>query len=327
MAYVNDDACNCNQDQVNLISPVFDLSNATSAELVFDYYYEDNLFGGYQEDADVFVSINGGTSYTPLLDLSDSGLNTWDTETIDLTSYVGNSNVIVLFRYSDGTGWLYGLTIDNVVVNAVVEVSSVQVIVNSSMPAEEYLGPNSTVHFYDPTSNSIMMTITNSSSHDFGCTTVEVDRSGDPATALVFSTNEIGEYVASKTFKITPDNPSSTANYNIDLYYQENEIAGWETTTGASRNDLSIVKVAGNNSIGDVTPANASSFTITYYSTALGAFDTDVIVSATIPNGFSGFGIGIDPGSESGCGSFVANTWIGPSTGDWHAKSSKLEFE
>ncbi len=321
MAYVNDDDCDCNQDQVDLISPVLDLSNVTAAELVFDYYYEDNTWDGNQEDADILVSTDGGSSYTEILDLSDSGTNTWDTETIDLTPYVGNVNVRILFRYSDGTGWLYGLTIDNVVVNAEVPLG-VQVIANSAMPAEEYLGPNSTVHFYDPSSNKIMLTLTNNNSHDFGCTTVEVDRSGDPATALEFSTNVVGEYVASKTFKITPDNPSTTSNYSIDLYYQEQEILGWETTTGASRNDLSIVKVAGSNSISQVTPANASSFNISYHSVSLGSFDSDVIVSATIPNGFSGFGIGVDPGPESNCVSFDTNTWVGPTTGDWHVSVS-----
>ena len=321
MAYVNDDDCDCNQDQVDLISPVLDLSNVTAAELVFDYYYEDNTWDGNQEDADILVSTDGGSSYTEILDLSDSGTNTWDTETIDLTPYVGNVNVRILFRYSDGTGWLYGLTIDNVVVNAEVPLG-VQVIANSAMPAEEYLGPNSTVHFYDPASNKIMLTLTNNNSHDFGCTTVEVDRSGDPATALEFSTNVVGEYVASKTFKITPDNPSTTSNYSIDLYYQEQEILGWENTTGASRNDLSIVKVAGSNSISQVTPANASSFNISYHSVSLGSFDSDVIVSATIPNGFSGFGIGVDPGPESNCVSFDTNTWVGPTTGDWHVSVS-----
>lgn len=322
MAYVNDDACDCNQNQVDLISPVFDLSNAVSAELIFDYYYEDNTFSGDTEDADVLVSIDGGTTYTNLLDLPDSGTNTWKTETISLTPYIGNSNVRVLFRYSDGTGWLYGLTIDNVVINADVNTSSVQVLANTGMPADEYLGPNSTVHFFDPATNNIMMTITNNSGHDFGCTTVEVDRSGDPATALVFSTNVVGEYVASKTFKITPDNPSTSANYDIQLYYQEGEILGWETTTGASRNNLSIVKVEGNNSIGDVTPANASGFIISYHSTTLSAFSADVIVNATIPNGFSGFGIGVEPESGAGCSTFVTNTWVGPATGDWHANAS-----
>jgi len=319
MAYVNDDDCDCNQNEVDLISPVFDLTNAVSAELVFDYYFEDNTYLGDTEDADVLVSTDGGTSYTNILDLSDSGTNSWDTETIDLTPYVGNANVRVLFRYSDGAGWLYGLTIDNVVVNADVVASNVQVVSNSGMPAEEYLGPNSTVHFYDPASGRVMLSLSNNSSHDFGCVTVEVDRSGDPATALEFSTAVVGEYLASKTFKITPDNPSSSATYDIDLYYQDAEILGWETTTGASRNNLSIVKVAGDNSINDVTPSNASGFTISYHTGTLQAFDADVIVSATIPNGFSGFGIGVETGGETSCNTLLTNTWVGPVTGDWHA--------
>ena len=290
MAYVNDDDCDCNQNQVDLISPVFDLSNAVSAELTFDYYFEDNTFSGDTEDADVMISTNGGSSYTSILDLPDSGTNSWDNRVVDLTPYVGNSNMRIAFRYSDGTGWLYGLTVDNIEVTADID-NGIQVDVNTAMPAEEYLGPNSTVHFYDPASGYVMLTIQNTSSHDFGCTTVEVDRGGNPASALEFSTTNASEFVASKTFKITPDNPTSSASYVIDLYYEEGEIAGWEAATGELRGVLDIVKVAGNNQISDVTPANAGSFDISYHDGTLGAFSTDVIVSATITSGFSGFGI------------------------------------
>lgn len=324
MAYVNDDDCDCDQDQVDLISPNIDLSNSTVATLTFDYYYEDNEWQGNQEEADVLVSINGGTSYTNVLDLTDSGTNTWDTQTIDLTPYIGNANVRILFRYSDGTGWLYGLTIDNVEVEADVS-NEVQVVVNSSAPAEEYLAPNSTVHFYDPTTNAIMLSLINNSNHDFGCTTVEVDRDGTPATAEEFNTTNTNEYVSSKTFKITPANTSSTATYDIELYYKESEIAGWESATGEVRDDIDIVKVSGDNQISDVTPANASSYTITYHDGTIATFGSDVIVSATVDNGFSGFGLSIpvDTGGGNDCnGMYPTNTWIGPTNGNWHSSAA-----
>ncbi|MBT8232399.1 MAG: hypothetical protein HKO66_04935 [Saprospiraceae bacterium] len=317
MAYVNDDDCDCNQNQVDLISPVFDLTGAVGAELSFDYYYEDNTWQGDQEDADVYVSINGGTSYTQILDLPASSATAFTNEVIDLTPYIGEANVRILFRYSDGTGWLYGFVIDNVEITGDF-INGVQIETNTAMPAEEYLGPNATVHFYDPTSDLIMLTITNNSTHDFGCTTVEVDRAGTTPTALEFNSAVVNDYVASKTFKITPDNASSSASYDIELYYEEAEILAWENTTGETRSVLDIVKVSGNNQISDVTPANAGSFDINYFNGTIGAFNSDVIISASIPSGFSGFGIGRPSGSGGGC-TPGTNTWVGPLVGDWHA--------
>ena len=318
VAYVNDDDCNCNQNEVNLESPVLDLSAAISASLTFDYYYEDQVYQNNPEEAEVLISVDGGVTYVLLEELA--GPDVWVVGyAIDLTNYVGQSNVKILFRYSDGTGWLYGLAVDNIKVETTAS-TAVQVAVNSTNPTEAYLAPMTTVYFYDEMTGDIMLSLNNTSTHDYGCTTVEVDRAGTNPSALQFSTANTDEYVASKTFKISPSNPSATGSYTIDLYYEEAEIAAWETATGNNRSILEIVKVAGDNKISDVTPANVSNYTISYNPATLGSFNSDVIVSSTISSGFSGFGIGkpASTTSSSSCLSFPTNTWIGGATGNWN---------
>ncbi len=313
-AFINDDACDCVQNDVIMESNSIDLSAATAASLSFDYYYEDNTYQGDQEDLDVEISIDGGSTYTLLQDLG--GVTAWTAVTIDLTPYIGQSNVTIAFRYSDGTGWLYAAAVDRVEVEINLNVE-VQSTVNTSVAAEEYLGANSTVHFYDPTSGNIMLSINNTSSHDYGCTTVEVDRAG--VSALQFSSATTSDFVSSKTFKITPTNASSSGTYDLELYYTDAEITGWETATSNNRTDIEIVKVAGNNQISDVTPSNASSYTISYNPASLSNFNADIIVSASISSGFSGFALGIPNGP---CSAILTNTWVGPASGNWHDNAS-----
>ena len=108
------------------------------------------------------------------------------------------------------------------------------------------------------------------------------------------------------------------------MYYEEAEIAAWETATGNNRSILEIVKVAGNNRISDVSPATAGNFTISYNPASLSAYNSDVVVSSTISSGFSGFGLG-KPSSNTGsssCASFPTNIWIGANTGNWNDSPS-----
>jgi PKD repeat protein len=212
---------------------------------------------------------------------------------VNLTPYIGNANVMLAFNYSDGGGFLYGCSIDNVVVTGQAA-AGIQTAVNTTAPDQAYLGPNGTVYFSDPTSSKIMMKIQNNSSFDYGCVDVMVDRQGTTPTALAFTTNNAPNYLMSKTFKVVPTNNSATGSYTITLYYKENEVAAWETATGNSRNNIEMIKVNGNSSsISAVTPANFGTFTIVDTPVTLGAFGTDVTFTSTYTTGFSGFGMGI----------------------------------
>lgn len=288
MAYVNDDACNCNQNDVDLITPVFSLVGYASATLNFDSYFEGNTYQSNTEVAQVQISTGG--AFTVINTLAGSG--SWSNLSIDLTPYVGNANVRIAFDYSDGTGWLYGWAVDNVTVTGTGPIN-VQTAINTSSPMVANLGPNQTVYFYDPATNNVMLSLQNTSAFDYGCVTVAVDRPGTSPTALQFNSTNTANYLASKTFKITPTNTNPTGTYNMTVYYKENEVAAWESFTGNNRANAEIVKVAGNNAINDVTPANAASYTLSSSPTTVGSFNGDVTFSGAFSSGFSGFGLGI----------------------------------
>lgn len=291
-AWINDDACNCDQNNVDLLFPSIDLTNYTSASLTFDSYFENNTYQGVNESAVVKVSIGGG-AFTTITSVVASQIDvSWSSQTIDLTPYVGNANVQFSINYSDGTGWLYGCAIDNVVITGSGPID-IQTIVNSGAGDQAYLGPNQTVHFYDPATSDVMMTLKNTSSFDYGCVTVEVDRDGSSPTAMQFASTSIPDYLHSKTYKVTPTNNNPTGTYDVTVYYKEAEVAAWEAFTGNTRNSLEIIKVAGNNRINDVTPANYSTYTIDNIVATMGTFNSDLTFKASFTNGFSGFGLGI----------------------------------
>ena len=290
-AWINDDACNCTQANVDLKSAVFSLAGYTGASMTFDAFFLGNTYQNLTETARVKISTNGGTTFANLFTIP--GNTAWAAYTVDLTPYIGNANLMLAFNYADGGGWLYGCSIDNVVVTGQAA-AGIQTAVNTTAPDQAYLGPNGTVYFSDPTTSKIMMKIQNNSSFDYGCVDVMVDRQGTTPTALAFSTNNTPDYLMSKTFKVVPTNNSATGNYTITLYYKENEVAAWETATGNTRNNIEMIKVNGNSSsISAVTPANFGSFTIADQPATLGTFGTDVTFTSTYTTGFSGFGMGI----------------------------------
>lgn len=113
IAATNDDGCNCNKADEYLISKPIDLSGVDAALLKFDLFYTDQAFQGVQEDATVEISLDGIT-WTVLDDLHGHG--GWDQHIINLSDYVGNSTVYIGLRYDDNGGWLYGMAVDNIIV-------------------------------------------------------------------------------------------------------------------------------------------------------------------------------------------------------------------
>ena len=291
-AWINDDACNCTQANVDLIFPVIDMSGYTGGSLSFDSYYENNNYQNTQEKAELSVSINGG-AYTVVTPITPAQLDVaWISQNVDISAYAGNASVQFKITYSDEGGWMYGCTIDNVVVTGTAPID-VQTATNSGSGQTANLGPNSTVHFYDPTTSNVMLSLENTSNFDYGCVTVEVDRAGTSPTALQFNSASTADFVASKTFTVVPTNNNPSGTFNITTYYKEAEISAWETTTGNNRSNLEIIKIAGSNAISDVTPANYASYTIANSAATIGAFNSDVTLTAPFTTGFSGFGIGV----------------------------------
>jgi len=114
-AIINDDGCgsNGNNSNVWMKLPALDFSSSTALTLTFNSC----LHNVYGDIGLVKVSIDGGTTWTDHPVPSGNGTS-WDPVTIDLTSYCGNASVIVAFYYSDGSDWLYGWAVDDIVIAA-----------------------------------------------------------------------------------------------------------------------------------------------------------------------------------------------------------------
>jgi hypothetical protein len=113
---LNDDACGqtgCAFADARLTSPMIALPAGKPAYLVFDVFYRAGVYQSTREQADVLVSVNGG-SFIPIAGLGNlSGKNAWRTLRANLSGYAGNT-VKIMFRYSDGGGWADGIALDNI---------------------------------------------------------------------------------------------------------------------------------------------------------------------------------------------------------------------
>jgi len=283
--------------QIRAESPLIDITGKGEVEVSFKYKCvgETPTF----DFGSLYYSADGGTTWinaAPLQLLISTATAT--NITIPLPSIVQDiNNLRIGFVWTNDNSVQNQppLGVDSVSVTAkpIINTSAIQNTVNSLTIGERNFGPFQTNHFIDPLTNKIMMTLTNNSAHNFGCTKVEVDRAG--ISAVDFNTATASERVTSKTFKVTPEFNNVNASYTIKLYYEEAEIAGWEAATTQNRNNAKIVKVNGSNGIQAVTPANQGSFVYSINNATLGAFGVNgVTFETTIPTGgFSGFGVGI----------------------------------
>ncbi len=303
LAYVNDDACNCDMLDVKLITPSINLTNAIDCSLSFDSYFLGKKFHGKEETANVFISVNGDP-FTLLASVIVPALDSWENVTADFSAYDGEDSLRIAFGYSDDGGWLYGWAVDNIVLSCT-QTLEVQTAVNSGNPDQQYLGPYGTVHFQDPTSGKFMATIHNTSATDFGCTTVEVDRSGN--SGLPFNSYNLRRYLHSKTLKVTPEY-DVTGTYDMTLYYTPTELSGWEGATGNTLTDGRLVQVS-DTTISAVSPDNVEDFIIAESNTVIDTIGEAIAFTSTFAGGFYGFGIGnycnllVRASSDSGDGS------------------------
>jgi hypothetical protein len=109
----SDDQGSGGTTNTELISPIFSLAGYSSAALSFWHHFD--YLGG--ESANVEISTNGGTSWVaaPLLTYtSDQGAkNNFVNAVLDLSTYVGQTNLRLRFRYVNAT-WDWWWAIDNV---------------------------------------------------------------------------------------------------------------------------------------------------------------------------------------------------------------------
>ncbi|MCI5055423.1 MAG: choice-of-anchor J domain-containing protein, partial [Flavobacteriales bacterium] len=106
--YTNDDQCNCDKSLDELISPPIVLSGISNAYLGIEFFFNGGSSGTLSETGRVKISTDGGSTFSSLLNLN--GSTDWQTQYIDLSSYIGNT-IQLAIEYSDDGGWLFGLAI------------------------------------------------------------------------------------------------------------------------------------------------------------------------------------------------------------------------
>ncbi len=246
-AFTNDDACNCDKGNDLLTTNSFSLAGSyASATLTFDH-----AFANLGETGQVLISIGGG-AFNVISTLTNTSISNgggsyttpWvNGLTVNLTSYIGQSDVRVQFKYNDNNTWAYGMAVDNILISAVTN-TLVQTAVNNGITNDLIdLDGAGTIYTSDAASGKVMLDITNNNSFDYGCADTSVSRAGTGAQPYNGSTSP--NLVMDKNFRIGVDNITSSGNTTIKFYFTPAEIVGWESATGLSRTQLVAYRTTG----------------------------------------------------------------------------------
>lgn len=293
IAASNDNSCGlCNSSVDYLITPSLNFSGLTSATLTFDAYFENS------SGSAAYVKVSGTSATGPWTDVytMSSNPSSWQNGiTVNLNAYAGDNSVWINFHHAGGNviTTTDGFAIDNLVVTG----STTGIAVATALGAtdNQYFGPMSTVYYIDAATNKLLVALQNTTTHDYGCTSVTIDRAGSGATA--FWSSDPSDYLADKTWLVTTTTNNPSGAFNISEYYTVAEINGWQSVTGKPWSMFQAVKSGG--AISNVTPANPNANGNTNYisSGAQSNYGLDYKLTANFTTGFSGFGGG-DPGNN-----------------------------
>ncbi len=280
-AFVDSDAAgNGSTSYEILYSPVLNATGFSDLTLTFDHYFR-AYTAGYNESID--VDVFDGTTWQNVYSADGSGgigsFASPVSESIDILAY---ANSALQLRFVYDAEWDYYWAVDNVRIEGTFN-DGIQTDNNTAAGfAEHDLGPFQTVHYFDPMTGNIMLSIENLSGHDYGCTQVTVDNAG---TGSYASGDAAYEDVTEKNFLITPQFNNAAGAYNITLYYTAAEIDGWVTgnANGDPVTDLMMLKSDGSMS---------GATTVEAVATTAAAFGTDWAYTSGFATGFSGFALG-----------------------------------
>lgn len=240
--------------QSYLVTPLIQGSDIGGLELSFDYKVEGELFSGTVYDyGQIFISWNGA-SFFPLTDrLYQKAGSTFHMELV-LPDSLKDQQFYLAFGWVNDyiDGFDPPFMVDNV---AIVE-GALEVATELNATSTQALGPYETVHFFDDSTGNLICTIENLGSHDYGCTSVEIDRSGLGAEAFLDAGSpETG--LMARTLRVLPTHaqPGDSGNYRITLYYTAEEVESFETATGQFFEDCQMVKTPA--AISDIDPSAA----------------------------------------------------------------------
>ena len=302
-SYVSRNGGGSNNYQANntsfsrLVSPAINATGLNNLTLAFEFHSNGEINNGtyydygalsYSLDGTNFVNIIGNNTATPF-----QGVVTNAPYSITLPAACNNTTFYLGFDWTNdnSVGGNPAFAVDDILVTAPIA-APVETDLNSTNT--EYLGPNSTVYWYDQTSGEVMLMVNNTTGHDYGCTQVQVDRAGTGATAYMDASMNYA--CTDKTFLVTPTTNNATGAYGIRLYFSQAEVAGWETATTQVRANMNVAKT--NGPISNITPLspNANGPGNVYgTSPTNGTFSaSDFWVEAQFTTGFSGFAGGVE---------------------------------
>lgn len=278
----SDAAGNGNNQDEYLISPIINASSMSSLTLDFDQYWR-HYGSGFAEYGHVEVWNGSAWINVYTINQASQDVGAWNNpnhQTIDILAHA-NPSLQIRFRYV--AAWDYWWVLDNIKVSGE-QSTTIQTNLNTSNGFRELdFGPNQTIHYYDEVTGNIMVSLTNNSSYNYGCTKIEVNRAGTNGATCW----QTGKYITDKTFMVTPENnnPPAGASYAITIYYTEAEIAGWESSASDTRPNLVMIK----------TPEAIASGTNPNYEIGgptNAAFSDGFAYTYTFDTGFSGFALG-----------------------------------
>jgi hypothetical protein len=266
---------------IRLESPSINASGFTNMKLSFLYKcVGESAFGpggqgssgitNFLDFGKMLYSINNGISWLTFPDLGNFvSISKKVSREISLPVSANNSPQLkIAFEWNNNSSVVNDppFIIDSIVIKGT-STSTIQTDSHTGNSDDEHLAPYQTIHYYNPVTKNIMARIENNSSFDFGCTKIELIRTGTGAThAWGILTKD---KISNKAFKITTTNSNPAAMYKLTLYYTDAEINGWLAATGNNATDIKIVKTNGDITL--TTPISSPEFSTINSKTAYGA--------------------------------------------------------
>ncbi len=299
-----------NTSRKRLVSPSINTVGATNLQLSFNYKVEGEGTTTIYDYGRLMYSTSPTGPFTNITGPVD-GINSGNNVNAapfrgqpNLTAYTvtlpvacqNQATLYLVWRWdNDGSaGTNPPFTIDDIVLTGSrLQEYPVETAITSK---QVYLGANSTVYVISP-NNKIVAKLENNTTHDYGCTTVAIDRIGTGTAPYASAGAANG--LTQKSVRITPTN-ISTQNVGVTLYYTNAEKTGWETATSLSWTaDAKMQRTGG--AISAITPTTTTANGATNSDHAITNFaylTNNHAAKATITNGFGngnasgGFAIG-----------------------------------
>ena len=216
-----------------IFTPQIDLSG-TGSELKFWAKSLTDLYGLERFKVGISTTNTNPGSFTYLTpNPYEEAPIIWTEYTYDLSSYDGQSIYITIQVVSADA---FAFMLDDFTVTSNIT-TNVQTSVNTSTTNDSQdLAISGTIYTSDSSTGNVMMDITNNLPDDYGCIDISVSREGTGAQS--YNGSVTPNLVMNKTFDISAANEVFGGDVSVVFYFTEDEILGWETITGLSRNAL-----------------------------------------------------------------------------------------